>query len=113
LSGRERGPIAYWGLSLGTQFGLAFLAREEGVCAAVLGLFGAGPIVSRYAMSVRCPTLFLLQEGDELHPKASVEALFRQLASEEKQLVVSPGAHEAVPPGVVRSAVEFVTRRLV
>jgi fermentation-respiration switch protein FrsA (DUF1100 family) len=104
--------VAYWGLSLGTQYGLAFLAHESTVRAAVLGLFGAGPVVSRYAARVRCPVLFLLQEQDELHPRDSVEALYVQLASEEKRLVSSPGAHAAVPVDVVRVAVEFIARKL-
>lgn len=109
---RARGPVAYWGLSLGTQYGLAFLARESQIRAAVLGLFGAGPVVARYAARVRCPVLFLLQEQDELHPRESVEALYIQLASEEKRLISSPGAHAAVPVHVVRTAAEFIARKL-
>ena len=112
LIGRAPGPVAYWGLSLGTQYGLAFLAGESNVRAAVLGLFGAGPVVSRYAARVRCPVLFVLQQQDELHPGESVEALYAQIASEEKRLVSSPGAHAAVPADVVRSAVEFIAEKL-
>jgi pimeloyl-ACP methyl ester carboxylesterase len=111
--GATPGPIAYWGLSLGTQYGLAFLAREQRVRAAVLGLFGVGPVVRGYAERVQCPVLFLLQEADELHPTDSVEELFRCLASRDKRLIASPGPHEGVPPAVVRTAIAFIARRLI
>ena len=107
-----RGPVAYWGLSLGTQFGLAFLSRHDRVCAAVLGLFGAGPVVSRYAMRVRCPVLFVLQQDDQVHPRRSVEELFRQIASNDKRLISSPGAHEAVPSSVTQRAISFIVNHL-
>jgi pimeloyl-ACP methyl ester carboxylesterase len=112
IVGMPVGSIGYWGLSLGTQYGLAFLARAPRTRAAVLGLFGAGSIVSRYAERIECPVLFMLQEDDEVHPRSSVAELFRQLSSESKQLISSPGAHTAVPGSVIRRGIEFLARSL-
>lgn len=106
------GPMLYWGLSLGTQYGLAWLARDRRPRAAVLGLFGAGPIVLHYAGRVRCPVLFVMQQDDQLHPAEGVRQLFDGLASDDKQLVASPGLHDDVPRSVTRRALEFAAARL-
>jgi pimeloyl-ACP methyl ester carboxylesterase len=106
-------PLGYWGLSLATQYGLAFLGAEPRVRAAVLGLFRAGPRVLAYAARVRCPVWFVRQEDDELHPAGEVGALFDALGSTEKQLASSPGRHEAVPAPVLDQAVAFLVRHLV
>lgn len=106
------GPVGYWGLSLATQYGVALLAREPGIDAAVLGLFGAGPLVARLAPDIRCPVAFIQQRDDELHARASTDALFEGLGSEDKRLLSSPGGHEAVPPAVYEEAVDFLARHL-
>jgi fermentation-respiration switch protein FrsA (DUF1100 family) len=106
------GPLGYWGLSLATQYGLAYLAEDASVRAAVLGLFGRGRVVAHYAARVRCPVFFVLQIDDEIHPRAAVEALFDEIAAPEKQLAASAGAHVEVPAEVRRAAVDFLLGRL-
>jgi fermentation-respiration switch protein FrsA (DUF1100 family) len=106
------GPLGYWGLSLATQYGLAYLAEDASVRAAVVGLFGRGRVVARYAARVRCPVFFILQLDDEIHPRAAVEALFEDIAAPEKRLAASPGAHVDVPGYVCRASVDFLLRSL-
>ena len=106
------GPVGYWGLSLATQYGLAYLACDEPPRGAVLGLFRHGPVVAHYARQVRCPVFFIEQQDDEIHPRAEVTALFDELASPDKHLASSPGAHTEVPDAVCRAAVEFLLRVL-
>jgi fermentation-respiration switch protein FrsA (DUF1100 family) len=106
------GPIGYWGLSLGTQYGLAYLARNASVRAAVLGLFGIGPRVARYAREVRCPVFFIAQREDELHPAEGVEALYELFPHPDKALVSSSGKHAEVPIGVIEQALRFMVARL-
>lgn len=67
------GPVGYWGLSMGTLYGLPFLAREDRVQAAVLGLWGSAGTapdtwagLASAASAVRCPLLFLAQMEDQL-----------------------------------------------
>jgi cephalosporin-C deacetylase-like acetyl esterase len=106
------GPVGYWGLSLATQYGLAYLAKSKNVKAAVLGLFRKGRVVEHYARRVRCPVFFVQQLDDEVHPRESVRELFDSIASQEKQLAASPGPHVEVPDTVRRSAVDFLLGHL-
>jgi dienelactone hydrolase len=95
------GPCGYWGLSMGTIFGLPTVAAEPRVAVAVLGLMGiAGPTQERFtadAGTVTCPLLFLVQWHDELFPRDRAFALFEALGSTDKRMHVSPGMHAEVP----------------
>jgi dienelactone hydrolase len=95
------GPCGYWGLSMGTIFGLPVVAAEPRVAVAVLGLMGiAGPTKDRFAAdapTVSCPVLFLVQWHDELFPRERAFALFEALGSTDKRMHVSPGMHAEVP----------------
>jgi dienelactone hydrolase len=95
------GPCGYWGLSMGTIFGLPVVAAEPRVAVAVLGLMGiAGPTQDRFAAdapAVQCPLLFLVQWHDELFPRDLAFALFEAFGSTDKRMHVSPGLHAEVP----------------
>jgi dienelactone hydrolase len=95
------GPCGYWGLSMGTIFGLPVVAAEPRVSVAVLGLMGiAGPTKDRFAAdapAVSCPVLFVVQWHDELFPRERAFALFEALGSTDKRMHVSPGTHAEVP----------------
>lgn len=95
------GPCGYWGLSMGTIFGLPVVAAEARVAVAVLGLMGiAGPTKDRFAAdaaTVQCPLLFLVQWHDELFPRDLAFALFEAFGSTDKRMHVSPGMHAEVP----------------
>lgn len=106
-------PLGYWGLSLGTQYGLEFLASSQVVQGAVLGLFGlVGPRVARSASGVRCPVFFVRQLDDELHTAESSRLLFDRIGSTRKKVKSSTGAHAAVPAEAIDSALAFLVRTL-
>jgi len=106
-------PLGYWGLSLGTQYGLEFLATSQVVRGAVLGLFGlAGPRIAHSAARVHCPVFFVRQLNDEIHAAESSRLLFDRLGSTNKTLRSSAGRHEAVPTPVIESALSFLARTL-
>ena len=110
------GPLGYWGLSMGTIFGLPFVASEPRVQVAVLGLMGiTGPTADRLAADaakVTCPVLFLQQLEDELIDRASVLALFDALGTKDKRLHANPGPHSAVPPEQFVVSQEFLASHL-
>jgi len=96
------GKAGYWGLSMGTMFGLPFVAAEPRIAVATLGLMGTGEFgggrLERDAAEVTCPVLFLQQWDDELIPRENAATLFGAIASTDKRLHAHPGAHAAVPP---------------
>lgn len=117
---RERFPSArlgWFGLSLGTQYGVVFLANAPQISAAVLGLFGAEPppksaIMQACAPRVRCPVYFVQKQDDELNPRANTDRLYALLGSAEKVLDSSPGRHAAVTPETLARACDFLAKRL-
>ena len=82
--------VGYWGLSMGTMFGLPFVAAEPRIAVATLGLMGTGVVrdgrLERDAQAVTCPVLFLQQWDDELIPRENATALFGAIASTDKRL---------------------------
>lgn len=108
-------PVSYFGLSLGTQYGIPFLAREPEVCAAVLGLFGSrppprSPLMNRDAPAVRCPVYFVQKLDDELHGADSTTHLYQRLGAAEKVLDATPGGHAETSMASVRKACAFLAR---
>jgi len=110
------GPLGYWGLSMGTIFGLPFVAAEPRVRVAVLGLMGVmgatGDRLAADAARITCPVLFLQQLEDELIQRPAVAALFDALGTKDKRLHAKPGAHSAVPPEEFNVSQEFLASHL-
>ena len=98
------GEMRYFGLSMGSIFGVPLLATLPEVTAAVLGLLGTtgavAPLAERLAgdaAQIRCRLLFLMQLEDELFPRDGCLALFDAFASDDKRLHANPGLHPEVP----------------
>jgi len=121
-TGLGHGPLGYFGLSMGTLFGvplLASLADNAALRAAVLGLCGTtgagqrvGMRLKEDAASIRAPIAFLMQLEDELFPRDGYLDLFDSLGSEDKRLHANPGLHPEVPGEEVDFAFEFLRARL-
>jgi dienelactone hydrolase len=110
------GPLGYWGLSMGTIFGVPYVASEPRVRVAVLGLMGLiAPLDTRLAADaayINCPVLFLQQLDDELISANAAVELFRAIASTDKRLHAHPGAHSAVPVEEIEASESFLARHL-
>ncbi len=109
------GPVGYWGLSLGSYFGIPFVASEPRITAAVFGLAGLGdgtPEFAAAARSIRIPIEFMFQWDDELLSRADGLALFDTFGSAEKTLHVNPGGHAGMPPFEAASWERFFLRHL-
>jgi dienelactone hydrolase len=96
------GPVGYWGVSMGTRYGVPLLAAEPRVTAGVLGLFGVGPepgedAFRAAARSITIPLLFVLQWDDELVDREHGVALYTAFGSAEKTMHANPGPHVAIP----------------
>lgn len=109
-------PTTYFGISLGTQYGLAFLSAHPEIRGAVLGLFGSQPppktpLMNRFAPEVRCPVYFIQKLEDEIHPAETSSHLFSILGADEKILDSTPGAHVEVSAKSFRNACDFLARQ--
>jgi dienelactone hydrolase len=113
VEGVGAGPVGYWGLSMGTIFGLPFVASEPRIDAAVLGLMGIDPdSPARAARSLEIPVLFLVQWDDELAPRDYALALFDAIGSNDKAMHVNPGIHVAVPVEEIAASERFFEKHL-
>jgi dienelactone hydrolase len=114
--------IAYVGFSMGTRFGLPYVAAAGArLRCAVLGKNGmrqTGGLVNmasrfeRDAPTVKVPVLYHVQWDDELFPRDGQFELFDLLGTSDKRLIAFPGPHGTSTPEAVDAWCEFVTRRL-
>jgi dienelactone hydrolase len=115
LSDIGAGPTGYWGVSMGTIFGVPLLAEEPRISCAVLGLMGVGGGGRTYeekAKSITIPLQFIVQWQDELITPDRCVALYEMFGSTEKMLIANQGAHAAVPPHVFPINDGFFQRHL-
>ena len=114
------GPTGYFGLSMGTIFGLPLLAQGEiDFAASAIGLAGStragrsfGERLLADAARVSHPVAFLMQLEDELFDRDGYLALFDALASTDKRLHANPGLHPEVPAEEIAFVFEFLQARL-
>ncbi len=119
-----KGALGYFGLSMGTIFGVPVLGqaaqqRDVVFAAAAIGLCGtsgaASPLRQRLladAAVMRMPLAFLMQLEDELFPREGYLELFDALAAEDKRLHANPGLHPEVPAEEVDFVCDFLQARL-
>lgn len=93
----DAGAIGWFGISMGTAYGLPLCAADARVRAALLGMWGTshahGERMVADARKVRCPVLFQRKRDDERFTLAGQEELFAALGSSEKELRVYEGGH--------------------
>ncbi|MDP8938059.1 MAG: alpha/beta hydrolase [Actinomycetota bacterium] len=110
------GPVGYWGLSMGTIYGIPLAAAEPRIQVAVFGLMGlVGPTRDGMAADARrlsCPVLLLQQWDDSLIPREHVFELFDSFGSLDKRLHAHPGDHAAVPIEEMVFSARFLVRHL-
>jgi len=117
------GPLGYFGLSMGTIFGIPLLAaaKQAGLNFRVstLGLAGVTGAVSFIGDRLRAdaaqvdhPVFYLMQLEDELFDREGYLALFDSLASADKRLHANPGLHPEIPTEEVAFTFNFLADRL-
>lgn len=117
------GALGYFGLSMGTIFGLPLLAeansRDLIFNASTLGLAGTagvgayvGERLEAAARQVVHPVLFLMQLEDEIFPREGYLTLFDALASTDKRLHANPGLHPEIPSEEIDHAFQFLAARM-
>lgn len=108
--------VGYAGVSMGTAYGLPFVAQEPRIAAAVFGMWGteypASEHLAEAAASVRCPTLFLRRSKDQTFSLTSVHDLFDAVGSADKTLETLEGPHSDLVDDALEAAFAFLGDRL-
>lgn len=89
--------VGYFGLSMGHAYGVPFIADEQRVSAAVIGLWGANYPNSDHlvdaASQIHCPTISFHMQDDSFFTLDGAMTLFGAISNEDKRLIIMPGPH--------------------
>lgn len=108
-------PVGYWGVSMGTAFGVPFVAAEPRIRCAVFGLAGlreGAGYMEEAAKRITIPLEFVFQWEDAVAPREAGIALFNAFGSTEKTMHINPGGHMGIPNFEAESWRAFFTRHL-
>jgi len=109
-------PIGYVGVSMGTAYGIPFLAADARIGVAAIGLWSstypASEHLTEHARRMRCRVWFTQQLDDELFDRSGTAELFEAIGSADKRLVAYPGPHRELEGGRLAEAVTFVASHL-
>lgn len=112
----DTGAIGWYGISMGTAYGLPFVAAEPRIRAAVLGMWGTSRVNSARlledARQVRIPVLFQQKRNDEFFTPEGQQAIYDALASRDKRLAVYDGGHTDPTGEQLQDLVGFLVARL-
>jgi pimeloyl-ACP methyl ester carboxylesterase len=90
-------PAGYLRISMKTTFGLPFVAADERMDAAVLGMWGANypnsHVLFEAAGQVSCPVLFMHKTEDYFFPLEGVLQIYNALPDEDNRMLTTPGPH--------------------
>ena len=112
----DANAIGWYGVSMGTAYGLPLIAAEPRIRAAVLGMWGLSyPNSERLgedAPRVQCPLLFQQKWGDEIFTRESQIELFDKLGAQDKRLTVYMGGHKNPEGEQLEDIFDFLLKRL-
>ncbi len=116
--GLQKPSLGYFGLSMGTIFGIPFLSTRHDVKVAILGLMGVaadmphGEEIIAAAQKIKMPVMFLMQLDDEMISRERYLALYDELAASHKRIHANPGLHPEVPEDEIEFATTFLIEGL-
>jgi cephalosporin-C deacetylase-like acetyl esterase len=109
--------IAWYGISMGTAYGVPVIAADSRISAAVLGMWGTclkpSERLEQDAINVHIPVLFQTKLEDEIFTEEGQNTLFNLLKSSQKRIVKYPGVHTDPKGAQLKEAVEFLQTYLV
>ncbi len=116
LPGIDARRMGWFGLSMGTAFGMSVLGRCPALRAAVLGKWSGNFPNSGHlfheARRIRCPVLFIQHWNDEFFDQPGTFALFDAIRSDDKRLHIYPGPHAGRNEEELAACVSHLSRAL-
>jgi len=114
--------VAWSGMSMGSLIGIPYVAAEERIKVAALGLCGtrgdtpgrgtAGEVLAAAAPKITVPVVYMMQWDDERFERQSQLELWNLIGSTDKRLSVHPGAHAEMPDEGRKYARAFIAERV-
>ena len=108
--------VGWYGVSMGTAYGLPLAAMDSRIKVALLGMWGTNFVNSERlahdAAKLNCPVLFQQKWDDGFFTRKGQIDLFDRLASAEKWLKVYPGGHTPVSGEQLDDVEHFLASRL-
>jgi hypothetical protein len=111
----SKGPVGYWGVSMGTLFGVPFVSSEPRITCAIFGLAGLREGAKEFgeaAAKITIPLQYVFQWEDAVAPREAGIALFNAFGSTEKTMHINPGGHMDIPNFERTDWEAFYTRHL-
>jgi predicted esterase len=106
--------IAWFGLSMGTAYGIPVCAADERIKAAAIGMWGTDwgqeARLVQDARRMRTSVLFQIKAEDEIFSIEGQRELFDALGCPNKCLSTYPGGHSVSAPGQLDQLLDFVAR---
>lgn len=104
--------VAWFGMSMGTAYGIPVCAADDRIKAAAIGMWGTDwgqdARLIADARRMKTPVLFQIKSEDEIFSTRGQRALFDALGSPDKRLSTFPGGHSVSAPGQLDQLLDFV-----
>ena len=109
-------PVGYFGLSMGTAYGLPLIATDARIDAAVIGMWGANypnsNVLVKAASEIDCPVLFLHKSDDNFFSLEGALEIYDSIIGEDKRFIMNPGPHSEATSEQIETALSFFSHRL-
>jgi dienelactone hydrolase len=108
--------IGWYGISMGTAYGIPLIAADSRIKAASLGMWGTcRPPTERLvsdAKKIAIPVFFQVKENDEIFTQHGQEDLYANIASKEKVYKTYPGGHTDPKDEQLSEIIQFLSQHL-
>ena len=112
----DSSKIAWYGISMGTAYGLPLVAADPRIKASALGMWGTcrtpNERLIQDAKKISTPVLFQTKLDDEIFTKEGQQHLFDFITSEQKELRSYPGGHTDPKTNQLDDIVQFLIAQL-
>jgi predicted esterase len=112
----DSAKIAWYGISMGTAYGLPLVAADARIKASALGMWGTCRTpyerLIQDAKKVTTPVLFQTKQDDEIFTKEGQQHLYDFITSAQKELRSYPGGHTDPKGNQLDDIVDFLITQL-